>query len=129
MKKMKKCNRLFNAIFALSVCAVLSASSAYAAGGVPASSYAGYGYTHGIVPVKNEVGGASIHDSDMMRYEKNSRIRENDYKHYEQEKNGTEGEPVKNYAAPNNDLHSELENINKRIDDLYKLVNKETPDA
>jgi len=108
MRKMKKSNRFLSAIVALSVCCTLSVTSASAANegvGSAASQWAGYGYTHGLVPVMNEVGSASTHDSDLMRYEKNSRIRENQMKEYEKrgEKAGTDGSPVTNYAAPNND--------------------------
>ncbi len=107
MKKMNKSNRFLSAVVAMSVCCTLSAGSALALDtgvGNAASQWAGYGYTHGLVPVMNEVGGASTHDSDLMRYERNSKIREMDYKNYEKikEQLGTGGSPVTNYAAPNN---------------------------
>ena len=102
MKKMKNLNRFFGIAIAASVCCALTAAPSFAelvsgAGSVPA----GYGYTHGAIPVMNEIGGASIHDNDMMRYDKNSRIREVDYKQYEDARYGTGGSPVKNYADPN----------------------------
>ena len=64
-------------------------------------NFAGYGYTHGLVPVMNEVGGASVHDSDVMRYDKNRRRGESDYYQYEQKRYGTGGSAVTNSAPPN----------------------------
>ena len=103
MKKMNRSNKLLSAILAVSVCYAVGGlfSPAKAIDAAPASNFAGYGYTHGQIPVMNEIGGASIHDSDLMRYEKNSRMREMDYSHYEKAKSGTDGSPVTNYAAPN----------------------------
>ena len=106
MKKMNKRSKLFRAILAVSVCCAIGGiiSSANAAEiPSPASNFAGYGYTHGNIPVMNEIGGASIHDADVMRYERNSRMREMDYSHYENAKYGTDGSPVTNSALPNND--------------------------
>ncbi|MBD5402637.1 ShlB/FhaC/HecB family hemolysin secretion/activation protein [bacterium] len=110
MKKIKKSNRFLGAVLALSACCALSIgcfSPAMAAGegvGAAGGNFAGFGYTHGIVPVMNEVGGAAIHDSDMMRYDKNQRKGVSDYYQYEQKRYGTGGSPVKNYAAPENSL-------------------------
>ena len=59
---------------------------------------AGFGYTHGMVPVMNEVGGSSVHDRDMMRYDRNRRRGENDYYQYEQKRYGTGGSSVTNTA-------------------------------
>ena len=103
MKKMNKSNKLLSTILAVSMCYVVSGlfSPANALDASPASNFAGYGYTHGQIPVMNEIGGASIHDADLMRYERNSRMREMDYSHYENTKNGTDGSPVSNYADSN----------------------------
>ena len=105
MKKMNKRNKLLSAILAMSVCCAIGGFSLANAAEVasPASNFAGYGYTHGHIPVMNELGGASIHDADVMRYEKNSRMREMDYSHYENAKYGTDGSPVTNSANPNDD--------------------------
>lgn len=62
----------------------------------------GSGYAPGHVPVMHEVGGAAIHDSDMMRYDKNKRKSTEDYYQYEQRRYyGTGGSPVTNYAGSN----------------------------
>lgn len=105
MMKVKKNNRLLGAVLAVSACCVFSVSGFFspvlaagegaAAGG---GNFAGFGYTHGLVPVMNEVGGASTHDTDMMRYDKNQRRSNDDYYQYEQKRYGTGGSPVKNYA-------------------------------
>ena len=75
-----------SAICALSISGTGSAALAAGelAGASASGNFAGYGYTHGMVPVMNEVGGASIHDRDMMRYDKNRRRGESDYYQYEQ---------------------------------------------
>lgn len=39
---------------------------------------AGYGYTHGRIPVVEATGKPEIHDAAIMRYDKNSRIRDID---------------------------------------------------
>ena len=110
MKKIKESNRLLGAILMVSAFCALSVSGFFspvlAAGeGAPAAggNFAGFGYTHGLVPVMNEVGGASIHDNDVMRYDKNRRRSESDYFQYEQKRYGTGGSPVTNYATPNDD--------------------------
>jgi hemolysin activation/secretion protein len=64
-------------------------------------NYFGPGYTHGNVPVMNEIGGSTIHDSDMMRYDKNRRRGESDYYQYEQKRYGTGGSSVTNSAPAN----------------------------
>ncbi len=104
MKKMNKSNKLLSTILAVSMCYVVGGlfSPASALDASPASNFAGYGYTHGQIPVMNELGGASIHDSDLMRYERNSRMREMDYSHYENAKNGTAGSPVTNSVTDPN---------------------------
>lgn len=108
MKKIKKSNRLLETVLAVSAICALSisgtGSAAIAAGEFAGAStggnFAGYGYTHGMVPVMNEVGGASIHDRDMMRYDKNRRRGESDYYQYEQKRYGTGGSAVTNSATP-----------------------------
>ncbi|MBQ8460117.1 hypothetical protein IJ541_08470 [bacterium] len=40
--------------------------------GTAGKSYAGYGYTHGYIPVNEDVEGTSIFDSDIMRYDVNN---------------------------------------------------------
>ena len=107
MKKVKKSNQILGTVLAVSAICALSipscSSKAFADGpsGVSGSINAGYGYTHGMVPVMNEVGGASIHDSDVMRYDKNRRRGESDYYQYEQKRYGTGGTAVTNTAPPN----------------------------
>lgn len=108
MKKVRK-NRLLGAILAVSALCVFAlpgfmspalAAGEGAVGGVGAAggNFAGFGYTHGMVPVMNELGGSQIHDSDMMRYDKNRRRSNEDYYQYEQKRYGTGGSPVTNYA-------------------------------
>ncbi len=106
MKKMNKSNKLLSTILAVSMCYAVGGlfSPAGAIDASPASNFAGYGYTHGQIPVMNEIGGASIHDADLMRYEKNSRMREMDYSHYENAKNGTGESPVSNYTDASSNL-------------------------
>lgn len=109
MKKVKKNNRFLGTILVVSAICSLSMTGFFApsyavdagVGGAAAGNFAGYGYTHGMVPVMNEVGGASTHDTDMMRYDKNRRRSNDDYYQYEQKRYGTGGSPVTNYAAPN----------------------------
>lgn len=107
MKKVKKSNQILGTVLTVSAICALSipscSSKAFADGpsGVSGSINAGYGYTHGMVPVMNEVGGASIHDSDVMRYDKNRRRGESDYYQYEQKRYGTGGTAVTNTAPPN----------------------------
>ena len=108
MKKIKKSNRLLGTVLAVSaICALSISGTGYAAlaagelaGASASGNFAGYGYTHGMVPVMNEVGGASIHDRDMMRYDKNRRRGESDYYQYEQKRYGTGGSAVTNSASP-----------------------------
>lgn len=107
MKKVKKNNSLLGTMLVVAMACVLStsginAASAEPAGGagvnVPGSVNAGYGFTHGMIPVMNEIGGTVKHDSDMMRYDKNRRMNEKDYYQYEQKRYGTGGSPVTNSA-------------------------------
>ena len=96
MKKTKRNNKLFGVLIAATACCTLF-SNAYAAD-VP-SNY-GPGYSS-VQVVQREAGITGSHDSDIMRYEKNSRMREMDYHNYEKDRYGTQGSPVTNYAAPN----------------------------
>ena len=108
MKKTNKSNRLLSmvlaasAICALSTSAFISPAIAAPEGGAPSGLIPGGAglYSRG-VQIMHEVGGATIHDTDMMRYDKNQRRGESDYYQYEQKRYGTGGSPVKNYAAPN----------------------------
>ena len=110
MKKIQKNNRLFTAMLAVcSVCAMSFSSQALAVGegmiNTSAGQYdGGFGKTHGSIPVMNEVGGSTIHDRDVMRYDVNRRKAEEDYYQYEQKRYGTGGSAVKNYANPNTSL-------------------------
>ncbi|MDY6311220.1 MAG: ShlB/FhaC/HecB family hemolysin secretion/activation protein [Cyanobacteriota bacterium] len=102
MKKSKNLKKIFGLAIAATFCCAFAHTPAFAdavsaAGQMPA----GFGYTHGSIPVMQEAGGAAIHDADMMRYDRNSRIRDMDYTKYEKAKYGTEGSPVTNYAQPN----------------------------
>ncbi len=103
MKKIRNFNRFFGLAIAASVCCALSVSNPANADGFAGTipTYNGSGWNAQGVQIMHEAGGASIHDADMMRYDKNSRIREGDFRHYEQQKQGTDGSPVTNYAAPN----------------------------
>lgn len=108
MKKINKSNRLLGTILTVSTCCALSLSNLFipafaaveGAVGSAGGNFAGFGYTHGVVPVMNEVGGSSIHDSDMMRYDKNRRRTDSDYYQYEQKRYGTGGSSVTNSATP-----------------------------
>ena len=108
MKKIKKSNRLLGTVLTVSaICALTISGQAYAAGegiGNAGSFDAGFGFTHGGIPVMNEIGGSQVHDSDMMRYDKNRRRGESDYYQYENKRYGTGGSAVKNYAAPNTSI-------------------------
>ncbi|MBQ8669279.1 ShlB/FhaC/HecB family hemolysin secretion/activation protein [bacterium] len=104
MKKIKKSNRFLGAVLAVSaICALSISGQAFAAGegiGNAGSFDAGFGFTHGGIPVMNEIGGSQIHDSDMMRYDKNRRRGESDYYQYENKRYGTGGSAVKSTASP-----------------------------
>lgn len=108
MKKTNKSNRLLSMVLAASAICALSTSGfispaiAVPEGGAPSGLIPGGAglYSRG-VQIMHEVGGATIHDTDMMRYDKNQRRGESDYYQYEQKRYGTGGSPVKNYAAPN----------------------------
>ena len=98
MEKIKTSNKLFNVLIAATFCCTFSVSDAFAVPDMPA--YNGSGY-NAVDVAKREAGGANKHDSDMMRYDKNSRIREMDYHKYEEGKYGTGGSPVTNTAPSN----------------------------
>ncbi len=104
MKKIRKNNQLLGTVLALSACSVglgmfsPAIAAGEAVGGLVPS---GYGYSYGRIPVLNESGGASIHDADMMRYDRNSRLQKGDYEQYVQERYGTDGSPITNSISPN----------------------------
>jgi hemolysin activation/secretion protein len=105
MKKIKKTNRVLGTILTASAVCALSAtgfgSIAFSADFIPNPVSNGYGYDKATVPVLNEIGGSAIHDSDMMRYDKNRRRGESDYYQYEQKRYGTGGSSVTNSAPAN----------------------------
>ena len=108
MEKMKKSNRLLGAVAALSVCCAGLGmySPALAAGeGIGGLVPSGYGYSYGNIPVLNETGGASIHDADMMRYDRNSRLSKEDFDQYEAERYGVDGSPVTNSVSNSVDAY------------------------
>ncbi|MBR1425577.1 ShlB/FhaC/HecB family hemolysin secretion/activation protein [bacterium] len=97
MEKIKKSNRMLGTVLALSACCVGFGlfSPALAAGeGVGGLVPSGFGYTYGHVPVINEAGGASIHDADMMRYDRNSRLERGAYEKYAEDRYGNGETPV-----------------------------------
>lgn len=104
MEKIRKKSCIGKAVLSASIfCAVLFFSTPSIAApdvpvNAPGSVNAGFGYTHGIVPVMNEVGGSIKHDSDIMRYDRNQRLEEKDYYKYQDRRYGTEGSPVTNSA-------------------------------
>lgn len=72
---------VFSAICAFSF--VLSASAVAdpvsAAGQIPA----GYGYTHGRIPVARTSGAPQIHDQNLMRYDRNSKLSKDGFSEYQ----------------------------------------------
>lgn len=78
MKEINVMKNLLSIATALFVCSLLitpaSADMVSAAGLIPA----GYGYTHGRIPVVEATGRPEIHDAAIMRYDRNSRIRDID---------------------------------------------------
>ena len=101
MKRMKSLRKFFGIGVAACVCSLLSSISVSAAPISAAGMYpAGYGYTHGVIEAMQEQGGSQVHDTDMMRYDKNSRMRDMDYENYKKKRYGTEGQGVKNVASP-----------------------------
>ena len=104
MKKVNQTNRVLNAVLATTAFCALTVSPALAdpsAGGIQAGlNPIGPGYSAREVQIMHEVGGATTHDADMMRYDKNQRRSNSDYYQYEQKRYGTGGSAVKNYATP-----------------------------
>ena len=97
----KKNNRILTAVLALSAVGAFSMFTSEAAAyttdpslsyqtGAAADNYSGYGYSTGTIPVQTynevgkEIGNTIIHDSDIMRYDKNRSRMESDYYQYEQ---------------------------------------------
>ncbi len=79
MKKVNILKQLLSITASLFVCCFIATTSASAdmvsaAGLIPA----GYGYTHGRIPVVEATGRPEIHDAAIMRYDRNSRIRDID---------------------------------------------------
>jgi hemolysin activation/secretion protein len=104
MKKIKKSNRLLRTILTASAVCAFSAtgfSSIAFSAEIPSLGDIGSGRSSQKVPVMNEIGGSAIHDSDMMRYDKNRRRGESDYYQYEQKRYGTGGSSVTNTAPSN----------------------------
>jgi len=107
----KKNNRVLTALLALSAAGALSVSGfglnasaetlSMQTGGA-AGSFSGYGYSTNNIPVHayneigNEIGGSTIHDSDIMRYDKNRRQSESDYYQYEQQRFYKPGDVIQN---------------------------------
>ena len=101
MKSMKSENRVFSTVLSLTLLCIGFGlfSPANAAGeGVGGLVPSGFGYTYGDVPVMNEAGKASIHDSNMMRYDKNSRLMEGDFERYENLKDQDGSDFVNDYT-------------------------------
>jgi hypothetical protein len=94
MKKTRKFKTFFGMAVAVSVCCILSSNPAYSAGPTPTDIY-----NQG----KYEQGASSLHDIDMMKYDKEGRSEQIEYNQYNQRRYGTGGSAVKNTAAPNND--------------------------
>ncbi len=103
MKKVNQTNRLLTTVLAASAICALSVTNLGAravAVELPNLPNNGPGFNSKEVQIMHEVGGASIHDMDMMRYDKNRRRGESDYYQYEQKRYGTGGTAVTNYANP-----------------------------
>lgn len=95
MKKVNILERLLSVVALVFVCTLLTTMPASAdmvsnAGLIPA----GYGYTHGRIPVIISTGRPEIHDAAIMRYDKNSRIKDND--NSEQNSNEQQGNTYQN---------------------------------
>lgn len=79
MEKLNKIKKLLCVMTFAFICCLMLTTTASAdmvsnAGLIPA----GYGYTHGRIPVIEATGRPEIHDAAIMRYDKNSRIKDND---------------------------------------------------
>ncbi|MBO6181109.1 hypothetical protein J6O86_05425 [bacterium] len=76
MEKVNILKKLLGLVTPVFVCTLLTLMPASAdmvsnAGLIPA----GFGYTHGRIPVVKSTGRPEIHDAAIMRYDKNSRIK------------------------------------------------------
>ena len=75
-----------------------SADLVSAAGQVPA----GYGYTHGRIPVVHSSGAPEIHDQNLMRYDRNSKLPKDGFSKYQKYGYGVnENETNTNYQQDN----------------------------
>lgn len=63
-------------------------------------TYAGFGYTHGYIPVTEGSGGYSIFDNDIMRYDMNNSKPAENYFNQEDNKRyyGNQNTPVESYT-------------------------------
>ena len=94
MKKTRNFKTFLGVAVVASVCCILTSSAAYSAGVTPVDIY-----NKG----KYEQGASSLHDIDMMKYDKEGRSEQTEYNQYTQRRYGTGGNAVKNTATPNND--------------------------
>lgn len=79
MKKVNILKKLLGMVIPVFVCTLLtmtpvSADMVSNAGLIPA----GFGYTHGRIPVIQSTARPEIHDANIMRYDRNSRIKDDD---------------------------------------------------
>ena len=79
MKKINILKRFLSVTLLVFVFCLTLTTSAFAdmvsnAGLIPA----GYGYTHGRIPVIETTGHPELHDAAIMRYDRNSRIKDSD---------------------------------------------------
>lgn len=77
MKKLNILKKLLGLAIPVLACTLLTMTPASAdmvsnAGLIPA----GFGYTHGRIPVVKSSGRPEIHDANIMRYDRNSRIKD-----------------------------------------------------
>ena len=115
MRKMKHLKGFFGIAAAISVGCLLSVNPSFSAPISAAGTHnAGYGYTHGVIEAMQEQGGSQVHDMDMMRYDKNSRMRDMDYESYKNRRYGTEGQAVKNVAGPNSALKASIDEMGSK---------------
>ena len=73
MKKIRNLKTFFGMAVAASVCCVLTSSPAYSAGPSPVDIY-----NQG----KYEQGASTLHDIDMMKYDREGRAEQTDYNQY-----------------------------------------------
>jgi len=79
MKKLNILKKLLGLTVPVLICTLMLSAPASAdmvsnAGLIPA----GFGYTHGRIPVIVSTGRPEIHDANIMRYDRNSRIKDAD---------------------------------------------------